>query len=266
MSAKIAPAGLALLGTVLTVAGLLGVGTATAGASTSASHYRLTYATDSYTGLTEVVRWAPCVRLNGVTRVHVIHYRVHTAGVAHRVRLARRAIRRVAYRTGLHFHYDGRTSYVPQGTAVDGGMRLNAADQRRATHGAQLVIAWAYKGTGRGHSNLLTDQEAGVGSISWASQPLVSQLRIDDAAVVIKRGVRMKSGFRAGGSIGTLLLHELGHAMGLQHVRDTSQVMYPVIGANSPAGYAAGDRTGLAKVGFSWNRCLTTPALTPVNP
>jgi hypothetical protein len=266
MSHKLAAVCLALAGAVMSIAGVLGVGTSTASASSTASHYRLTYATDAYTGQTAVVRWAPCVKLNGVAKVHVIHYRVHAAGVARHVRLAHRAIARLADRTGLHFHYDGKTSYIPQGKGTSGAMRLLAATQRRETHGAQLVIAWAYRGTGAGRSNLLTDAEAGVGSISWASQPLVSQLRIDDAAVVMKRGVHMKPGFRAGGSVGTLLLHELGHTMGLQHVTDTSQAMYPVIGADSPAGYGTGDRTGLAKVGFAWSRCLTTPGLPPANP
>jgi hypothetical protein len=266
MSHKLAALCLVLIGAVMSVAGVVGVGTSAAAASGTAGHYRLIHTTDAYTGQTVLVRWAPCLTLNGVTKVHVIHYRVHSAGVARHVRLARRAIARVAYRTGLRFHYDGTTSYIPQGKDSNGAMRLMAATQRRQTHGVQLVVAWAYKGTGSGRSNLLTDAEAGVGSISWASQPAVSQLRIDDAAVVIKRGVHLKPGFQAGGSIGTLLLHELGHAMGLQHVTDTTQAMYPVIGANSPAGYGAGDRTGLAKLGFSWSRCMTTPGLPPVNP
>ena len=36
-----------------------------------------------------------------------------------------------------------------------------------------------------------------------------------------------------------VILHELGHVMGLEHVDDPTQLMYPEIG--SPAGLAAGD-------------------------
>ena len=46
--------------------------------------------------------------------------------------------------------------------------------------------------------NLLTPGEAGVGSISWASSSK-SQLRIGDAAVVMRRGVHLKPGFVSGG-------------------------------------------------------------------
>jgi predicted Zn-dependent protease len=81
----------------------------------------------------------------------------------------------------------------------------------------------------------------------------------------MKRGVHgLDKGFNAGGSVGTLLLHELGHAVGLRHVSDDSQVMYPVIGKTSPAGYAAGDRTGLAKVGRGAG-CMHTPRLPAIN-
>ena len=40
-----------------------------------------------------------------------------------------------------------------------------------------------------------------------------------------------------------VILHELGHVMGLEHVDDPTQLMYPEIGA--PDGLAAGDLNGL---------------------
>ncbi len=43
-------------------------------------------------------------------------------------------------------------------------------------------------------------------------------------------------------------LHELGHLVGLEHLPDTNQVMYPSINVNL-AGYAAGDLAGLAALG-----------------
>ena len=46
-----------------------------------------------------------------------------------------------------------------------------------------------------------------------------------------------------------LLLHELGHAVGLNHARYNSELMYPTISTSSPNGYAAGDLTGLALLG-----------------
>ena len=262
MRTKLAVTALSVAGTTMIAGSLVGTGTA-ATASTATPTYQLTRSFDAYSGLTRIVRWAPCTVINGVRRTHVINYKVHTAGTASRVTLVKNAMARVAAATGLHFHYAGVTSFIPKGALSGGFMMLDAARQRRATH-AQLVVAWAYRGTGAGHSNLLTGDEAGVGSISWASSP-TSQLRIGDAAVVMKRGVHLKAGFTSGGSIGTLLLHELGHAMGLQHVSYRREVMYPVVSSVSPSGYTTGDKAGLAKVGAKAG-CMRTPNLPPISP
>ena len=45
------------------------------------------------------------------------------------------------------------------------------------------------------------------------------------------------------------LMHELGHAVGLQHVADSSQLMFPNRSTNYPATFNLGDAYGLFKVG-----------------
>lgn len=216
---------------------------ASATPASSAAHYRLTHAYDARSGRVQVVRWAPCVAVGGSTHRHVISYRVNPAGHPARVRLVQRAVHRLHRATGLSFHYAGTTRYIPHAHL---GV-LRALDQQRQAH-VPLVVAWAWSGRGALASNILNSVEQGVGTITWASSPL-SQLRINDAAVVMKRGQHLRPGFQSGGSVGTLLLHELGHAVGLQHVTDPSQIMYPLLGRHSPSTYATGDRAGLAKVG-----------------
>jgi len=255
---NLAPVTAALTGAALVVCGLLGVGGANAAGS--ASHYVLTRDFDAYSGTTKVVRWAPCITRNGVTRTHVIDYKVNTAGVASRVTLVKHAVGILARATGLTFHYAGRTRYIPHYNSLG----VFQAGQQKKVTGVPLVVAWARQGFLSGASNMLVDTEAGVGTISWKSSGS-SQLRIVAGAVVIKRGpLGLRRGFGAGGTVGTLLLHELGHAVGMKHTTDTSQVMYPIIGASSPGTYAAGDRTGLTKEGRKAG-CMRTPGLPPTN-
>lgn len=250
-----ATAGLALVS--------FGTGLTAPPAHAATAPYSIVRATDPYTGLTKVVRWAPCTRTSTGTSTHYITYRVNPAGVGSRVTLVKQAIAKLATASGLHFRYLGTTSYVPHNDVVHyltGARTVFDASEARAKTGAELVVAWASASA----SNMLTATEAGVGTASWSGSR-TSQLRIVQGAVVMKRGVKLKSGFTAGSSVGALLLHELGHAVGLEHVSSKSQIMYPVIGTWSTAGYHAGDLNGLHMVGGAAG-CFTTKASAPADP
>ncbi|WP_406832822.1 matrixin family metalloprotease [Pedococcus sp. KACC 23699] len=69
---------------------------------------------------------------------------------------------------------------------------------------------------------------------------------------------QMRRGFGAGATQGNMILHELGHVIGLNHVSSPLQVMYPVIGPRTPNGYATGDRAGLVKLGKAAG-CINVP-------
>jgi predicted Zn-dependent protease len=59
----------------------------------------------------------------------------------------------------------------------------------------------------------------------------------------------LPGGYGSGETRGQLLLHELGHAMGLEHTSAKSQIMYPTLLNRSRTTYGDGDRTGLDKLG-----------------
>jgi predicted Zn-dependent protease len=58
-----------------------------------------------------------------------------------------------------------------------------------------------------------------------------------------------QDGFGSGLTRGALLLHEIGHALGLDHVGSTNELMYPSILRRARSNYKAGDTVGLHKVG-----------------
>ena len=68
---------------------------------------------------------------------------------------------------------------------------------------------------------------------------------------------QLKGGTGTGLRRTNLLSHELGHAMGLQHVDDTRQQMYPSLRTASPQLFYTGDRYGLTKVGKAAG-CINT--------
>ncbi|PLS76231.1 MAG: hypothetical protein CYG61_03340 [Actinobacteria bacterium] len=146
------------------------------------------------------------------------------------------AMRRVGQATGINFVYDGSTGEVPS----NGGNGYS---------GAGTVIAWAT----HEETNMLTGNAAGVGGAAAVSSN--GYIRITRGFVVIDANRTVPAGFSGGVTQGALLMHELGHMVGLDHSGDQAQIMYPTVTSRTPADWGAGDRNGLARVGAA-NGCL----------
>jgi hypothetical protein len=230
---------------IATLAVLMVPVTAAAQASAATTGYKLTRTTLG-NGSKAVVRWNPCEKIT---------YRVNLSAVRASRRSAtaaqvRSAVGRTSSASGLVFSYRGTTSQVPQA-------------RMPARPAADLVIAVS---TPSRTDLAIGGSTVGMGGTSWVTWAARSGSRTAYGSAVrygfvvmdLTSWGRLKPGFGPGPSQGNALLHELGHAVGLRHAASSKQVMYPLLRAGTPKGYAGGDRAGLTKVGRAAG-CITVP-------
>jgi hypothetical protein len=218
-------------------------------------------ATAAYSLATRVVdgtvltlRWDPCQ--SAITyRVNPRSAATTTAGRAAAVADVRSAFSRLGTATGMTFRYLGTTSRVPTGSSWSDGLG-----------DAEIVVAWVDQHDTR--TTLLgkvgTGYAAGTGGYAYKTWtwPLDAPPRaaIGRGFVVLNAAVRssFRTGFGSGTTRGQLLLHELGHVVGLRHVTLSSQLMYPVLVPRSTSAYQSGDVAGLRHLGRAAG-CVAVP-------
>jgi hypothetical protein len=189
-------------------------------------------------------RWDPCepVRFVVATRWAPANGRRDLA----------EALRRLSAASGLRFVDGGDTDEVPTRT------RSGYQPDRYGDRWAPLLVGWvppAQTDLGLG---------AGVQGISLAlAVPSRGGPSIVSGLVALDADHRLASGFGPGTTDGEVLLHELAHAVGLGHVLDPTQVMYPQT-TSSESAFGAGDRAGLAALGAPAG-CHPAPAARPLS-
>ncbi|MFN8168974.1 MAG: hypothetical protein U0S36_09350 [Candidatus Nanopelagicales bacterium] len=217
----------------------------------AASTYLL--ATRVVDGTVLPLRWNPCQ--------DAVTYRVNprlaastAAGRAAAVADVRGAFTRLGKATGITFRYLGTTSLVPTGPTWS-----------EQLGDAEIVVAWVDQRSTRttllGRSG--AGYVAGTGGYSyktWTWPAGSPHAAIGRGYVVLNSADNsaFRSGFGAGTTRGQLLLHELGHVVGLRHVGASSQLMYPVLLPRGDSAYRSGDLTGLRKVGRAAG-CVDVP-------
>ena len=210
------------------------------------------YASRPRGSVAPVARWNPCGGPIGY-RVNL----AHAPGGA--MADVRGAIARLGSATGLRFVYRGTTRIMP-----------GRSWQPPYPADTGIVIGWdrpsRNKLLGSIHSLGRGITTVGVGGSFWVSGYVDRAgrpaLEIVEGFALLSSTARMTPGFGRGsasglqGTRGQLLMHELGHAVGLDHPRvaDRTEIMSPVL-SRKLARWGAGDRIALRRVGAA-SGCL----------
>lgn len=256
LSSKIAIPVIATL--LLMVASDLSPAHATGGEKVSVATtgtYRLNVTTVA--GRTVTARWNPC----GKAISYSIDSRfLHTTTPKRRTARTdvRRGIRELASATGLRFREVRRKDVVPTRKNWTSGkvdLRIVFMSPSHKNQASSFLPKNEVTGAGRY-----------AGFTRWMSVPSRTHtgdraLRISKAVIAIDGDQYRKypGGYGPGPVTGDLLLHELGHSVGLDHVNDSNEIMYGgrISNATYPiAAYQAGDLNGLSLLGRQQG-CLT---------
>ncbi len=174
-----------------------------------------------------VQRWNPCAP---------VHYRVNLTLEPNALHSVQSAVAALGKATGITFVYDGTTTFIPT--------------SGKWSQPAPLVVAFAHAGGQTyGSSYLAGGNQIGEGG--FESQYSSVAGKITSYKIIKGYAVIDASGYnRADAHVRTaVMLHELGHAVGLNHAHLISEVMYSSVSDAGPNYYSAGDLAGLAKVG-----------------
>lgn len=181
-------------------------------------------------GSTTPVAFDPC---------RPIHYVVNRTGApSDGLQLVQSAIAKVSTATGLKFIYDGRTSELPN-KERESFQPSEYSDQRWAP----VLIAFADETS----FSELAGYIAGIGSAQAVYAPN-NQLVYVTGQVVLDRDQLSAEQAPNRDEVSAVILHELGHLVGLDHTSDRTQLMFSEAQFNV-ATYGDGDRRGLALLG-----------------
>jgi hypothetical protein len=160
------------------------------------------------------------------------------------------AIQRVSAATGIAFVDDGASGEIPS-------LHRDAYQPTRyGARWAPVLIAWVTPGQTDIPFSHASETAAGVASPELPDDQLGKEYV--SGWVAINASAPSPTGFASAGDQGPVLQHELGHVMGMGHVKKWGELMQPSGGGVTD--YGPGDLAGLKLLGRSQG-CLAVPPL-----
>jgi hypothetical protein len=181
------------------------------------------------------VRWDPC---------DSISYAVNTAGAPSSIRAdLREALARVTRATGIEFESVGTTEETFF-------RAYNRMRYRGVVKKAELILIWVDHDAYEAILRRLQDPRPSIAFAKTMAGLFADRDQYFGGIIVIDADATSSRGFGYRYAHGSVLLHELGHIMGLDHVKDPDQLMYsgrhPNFGLH---GFGPGDLEGLRRLG-----------------
>ncbi len=169
-----------------------------------------------------------------------IHYVTRPDGApANGAALVADAVARISLATGLRFVDDGPTDERPSAT------RQFYQEDRYGDRWVPVLVSWSSPD----ETADLAGYVAGVGGSMPMSVDGRGKVYVTGAVTLDGPQLTEVMSEPGGDAVaGSIVLHELGHLVGLQHVEDATQIMYPEA-QQGVTELGSGDLTGLAALG-----------------
>jgi hypothetical protein len=180
------------------------------------------------------VRWNPC---------DPIAYAVNDAGATSSIQPdLRQALARVTRATGIAFE--------PVGTTAETFLHAYRRMRYRGVGRAELILIWVDHDDYQGILRRLQDPRPSIAFAKTMAGLTADQDQYFGGIIVMDAEATGLRGFSQRYAHGAVLLHELGHIIGLDHVKDPDQLMYsgrfPNVALHD---FGDGDLEGLRRLG-----------------
>lgn len=176
-----------------------------------------------------------------------IRYKINTTNMpAGALADVQEALRRITAASGYTFRFDGTTTVMPRSSQdwFQPMVQTNSTTGALSSNDADLYIAFSNAAA----TPALAGAVAAIGGPITYSPSTSRGPKVLFGSLIVDTEAPMLDGFGTGVYRGTIIMHELGHALNLGHASESVEVMYPNVGSTSKSLFQKGDITGFRRL------------------